>query len=76
MLVANELEYCSLAMLNSCASGVGVVNIDNGFGAAALSYAIVDTGRDTKHENVYLDCFAGIAGDMLLGLVRCLSDLM
>jgi hypothetical protein len=29
-----------LAMLNSCASGVGVVNIDNGFGAAALATAI------------------------------------
>jgi NCAIR mutase (PurE)-related protein len=26
-----------LAMLNSCAPGVGVVNIDNGFGAAALA---------------------------------------
>lgn len=34
-----------LAMLNSCASGVGVVNIDNGFGAASLAYSIVDTGR-------------------------------
>jgi len=29
-----------LSMLNSCASGVGVVNIDNGFGAAALASAI------------------------------------
>ncbi len=29
-----------LAMLNSCAMGVGVVNIDNGFGAAALASAI------------------------------------
>ncbi|MGI9950826.1 nickel pincer cofactor biosynthesis protein LarB [Moorellaceae bacterium AZ2] len=29
-----------LAMLNSCAIGVGVVNIDNGFGAAALATAI------------------------------------
>ncbi|HBT46504.1 MAG TPA: nickel pincer cofactor biosynthesis protein LarB [Peptococcaceae bacterium] len=29
-----------LAMLNSCATGVGVVNIDNGFGAAALATAI------------------------------------
>ncbi len=34
-----------LAMLNSCASGVGVVNIDNGYGAASLAYAIVDTER-------------------------------
>ncbi|MFZ5590437.1 MAG: nickel pincer cofactor biosynthesis protein LarB [Bacillota bacterium] len=32
-----------LAMLNSCASGVGVVNIDNGFGAACLAGAILDT---------------------------------
>ncbi len=29
-----------LAMLNSCASGVSVVNIDNGFGAAAVASAI------------------------------------
>lgn len=29
-----------LAMLNSCASGVSVVNIDNGFGAAATASAI------------------------------------
>jgi hypothetical protein len=29
-----------LTMLNSCASGIGVVNIDNGFGAAALATAI------------------------------------
>lgn len=34
-----------LSMLNSCASGVGVVNIDNGFGAAALARAIVQSGR-------------------------------
>jgi len=30
-----------LTMLNSCASGVGVVNIDNGFGAAYLASTIV-----------------------------------
>jgi NCAIR mutase (PurE)-related protein len=29
-----------LAMLNSCATGVSVVNIDNGFGAAAIASAI------------------------------------
>ncbi len=29
-----------LAMLNSCASGVGVVNIDNGFGAGYLASTI------------------------------------
>ncbi len=33
-----------LAMLNSCASGIGVVNIDNGFGAATLADAIVQSG--------------------------------
>jgi len=30
-----------LTMLNSCAPGVGVVNIDNGFGGAALAYKIL-----------------------------------
>lgn len=30
-----------LSMLNSCASGVGVVNIDNGFGAAMLANRIL-----------------------------------
>ena len=29
-----------LGMLNSCASGVSVVNIDNGFGAATVASAI------------------------------------
>lgn len=29
-----------LAMLNSCASGIGVVNIDNGFGAGCLAASI------------------------------------
>lgn len=30
-----------LTMMNSCAPGVAVVNIDNGFGAAVMAYAIV-----------------------------------
>jgi hypothetical protein len=30
-----------LTMLNSCSPGVGVVNIDNGFGGAALAYKIL-----------------------------------
>ncbi len=34
-----------LTMLNSCASGIGVVNIDNGFGAAALASSIVRAKR-------------------------------
>jgi NCAIR mutase (PurE)-related protein len=29
-----------LCMLNSCASGIGVVNIDNGFGAGVLAHRI------------------------------------
>jgi NCAIR mutase (PurE)-related protein len=32
-----------LAMLNSCAAGVGVLNIDNGFGAAILACQILKT---------------------------------
>jgi NCAIR mutase (PurE)-related protein len=32
-----------LAMLNSCAPGVGVVNIDNGFGAGYLA-AMINKG--------------------------------
>ena len=33
-----------LAMLNSCASGIAVMNIDNGFGAAALAARILRPG--------------------------------
>ena len=29
-----------LTMLNSCSAGVGVVNIDNGFGAAVMAHRI------------------------------------
>lgn len=32
-----------LAMLNTCSGGVGVVNIDNGYGAAALAVSIFNT---------------------------------
>ncbi|MEA5535033.1 nickel pincer cofactor biosynthesis protein LarB [Crocosphaera sp. XPORK-15E] len=34
-----------LTMLNSCATGIGVVNIDNGFGAAILAGQILRTGQ-------------------------------
>jgi NCAIR mutase (PurE)-related protein len=34
-----------LAMLNSCAVGVSVVNIDNGFGAGALAARILKARR-------------------------------
>jgi hypothetical protein len=37
-----------LTMLNSCAAGVGVVNIDNGFGAATLAGQILRTGQRLK----------------------------
>jgi len=38
-----------LTMLNSCASGMGVVNIDNGFGAAAMASRINQTAAaETK----------------------------
>ena len=33
-------------MLNSCSPGVGVVNIDNGFGAASVAYKIVKGGEE------------------------------
>jgi pyridinium-3,5-biscarboxylic acid mononucleotide synthase len=36
-----------LTMLNSCAAGVGVVNIDNGFGAGYLASMIVRSGGRT-----------------------------
>ena len=37
-----------LTMLNSCASGVSVVNIDNGFGAGYLASMINHMGGTTK----------------------------
>ncbi|MBL1173518.1 nickel pincer cofactor biosynthesis protein LarB [Pantanalinema sp. GBBB05] len=40
-----------LAMLNSCAAGIGVVNIDNGFGAAILAGQILRTGN-RLHERL------------------------
>ena len=37
-----------LAMLNACAPGVGVVNIDNGFGAAVLAARILRRAREIR----------------------------
>ena len=34
-----------LTMLNSCSPGVGVVNIDNGFGAAAWAYKMIHSSH-------------------------------
>ncbi|MCL2507630.1 MAG: nickel pincer cofactor biosynthesis protein LarB [Oscillospiraceae bacterium] len=40
-----------LSMLNSCASGVSVVNIDNGFGAGYLAHMINKMGIDFQCAN-------------------------
>lgn len=40
-----------LAMLNTCAPGVGVVNIDNGFGAAVLAYLITKSGSPEVEDD-------------------------
>lgn len=37
-----------LAMLNSCAAGIGVVNIDNGFGAGVLANSIIRAIYNSK----------------------------
>ncbi|MDJ0696132.1 nickel pincer cofactor biosynthesis protein LarB [Mastigocoleus sp. MO_188.B34] len=39
-----------LTMLNSCAAGVGVVNIDNGFGAAVLAGQILRTAEKLQQK--------------------------
>lgn len=41
-----------LGMLNSCASGIGVVNIDNGFGAACLAYRILSNRVKTEDDSL------------------------
>ncbi len=41
-----------LAMLNSCASGVSVVNIDNGFGAGCLASIINRQVDQALHSNI------------------------
>lgn len=40
-----------LAMLNSCASGVSVVNIDNGFGAGYMAHSINCLGGKREEQN-------------------------
>lgn len=37
-----------LSMLNACSPGISVVNIDNGFGAAACAYKMIKWMRDKK----------------------------
>jgi len=41
-----------LAMLNSCAPGVAVVNIDNGFGAGYLAAQIIHGSHDSTSPQV------------------------
>jgi hypothetical protein len=41
-----------LGMLNSCATGVSVVNIDNGFGAAAVASAINHLGGEREAQRL------------------------
>lgn len=43
-----------LTMLNSCAAGIGVVNIDNGFGAAILAGQILRTAQKLKISDAEL----------------------
>src|SRR5579884_1826034 len=52
-----------LGMLTACAPGIGVVNIDNGFGAAALAHKIVSS---RSMRVAYVEMIGGAAGDMLL----------
>lgn len=40
-----------LTMLNSCAAGLAVVNIDNGFGAGVLAHRIERLGRQPAGDN-------------------------
>jgi NCAIR mutase (PurE)-related protein len=39
------------AMLNSCAEGIAVVNIDNGFGAGYMASIINQKSVAVKHRN-------------------------
>jgi NCAIR mutase (PurE)-related protein len=41
-----------LAMLNSCVTGVSVVNIDNGFGAGVVAHRILEAGKPARPPKV------------------------
>ena len=63
-----------LSMLNSCASGVSVVNIDNGFGAGFLASTASTTMEGIRMKTLYLECAMGASGDMLMGALVSLLD--
>ena len=52
-----------LTMLNSCAGGIGVVNIDNGFGAAVLAARINRPPARLAHEAGVADAASADASD-------------
>ncbi len=56
-----------LTMLNSCASGIGVMNIDNGFGAAILAGRILRTAErlnnDLQKKNNQTESFSVALAD-------------
>jgi NCAIR mutase (PurE)-related protein len=55
-----------LGMLNSCAPGVTVVNIDNGFGAGVFSARVARNARPREHSAEGAPG-AGVAGDRVVG---------
>ena len=56
-----------LAMLNSCAAGLAVVNIDDGFGAGTIAARIARAAAARTRRDPVRRLRGGVAGDMLLG---------